>query len=629
VKNVILIENNPHLRSSLTLLLALNFYKVISADSPTEALKILNGTSVDLVISESFEKRSGGIKFLQSLRDDEILREIPCLMLSSFSDHSEVQKLLSAGAASVVMKPFKTRYFLDEIERLIGKSIAEEQPVLVCHQSLSEDRDFIRRLRKHNIQPVFESNLQNIFELLTVRKFSGMVFEFGSDDETGVRVVEWIRTNEEILNLPFIAIGEGSDAVISEKIIAAGADDFYNSPFQLEDLVNELSAKIHRYDAYCKRQHVSDTNATDFEEYEIVAEERRTALKQRARSRHILIIEDDMPLSENLEMQLKLNSFTVTKTDRGLRGIELASLRMPDLIICDVMLPDIDGFLVLEELNKKISTSSIPFIFLSAKSEISDVRRGMVLGANSYVTKPFSAGKLLQLISLQLEKTQYANILKHKSEINVAEEPVNKSIESRIEQSKHPSAFTPAKPLDATHQLKDLFKKTQSEGTRRKTKTLVEVPPALPVENVPEPETPPLPSKNAILDVNNIFIAERDFSQDIQKFAHQDIVVILVNLERAVEREGPKFKLFLLEVLNQKTKKIIIDFGSVNFVDSIFIGVLVALRRTYEMKGCIIKLVINDDKIFSNPLIHSGLSKTFEIYHDIPTAISSFTTSVK
>lgn len=629
MKNIILVENNPHLRSSLSLLLGLNSYKVITAESPAEAQKILSGTEIDLIISESFEKRSGGIKFLTTLQEDEQLREIPCLMLSSLSDNTEVKELLSAGAAGVVMKPFKTKYFLDEIEQLIGKSITEEKPVLICHQSLAESRDFRRRLRKHNIQPVFESNLQNIFELLTVRKFSGMVFEFDNDKETGVRVVEWIRANEEILNLPFIGIGEASDNIITEKIIAAGADDYYNLPFQVEDLVSELSAKVHRYEAYRKRQSLTETNSADFEEYELVAEERKTALKQRKRPRHILIIEDDLPLSENLEMQLKLNSFSVTKTDRGLRGIELASLRMPDLIICDVMLPDIDGFLVLEELNKKISTSSIPFIFLSAKSEISDIRRGMVLGANSYVTKPFSAGKLLQLISLQLEKTQYANILKHKSETIVPEEPVNKSIESRIEQSKHPSAFTPAKPLDATHQLKDLFKKTQSEGTKRKTKTLVEVPEPPAVESVPEPEAPPVPNKNAILDVNNIFIAERDFSQDIQKFAHQDIIVILVNLERAVEREGPKFKLFLLEVLNQKTKKIIIDFGSVNFVDSIFIGVLVALRRTYEMKGCVIKLVFNDDKIFSNPLIHSGLSKTFEIYHDIPSAISSFTPPAK
>jgi DNA-binding response OmpR family regulator len=331
--------------------------------------------------------------------------------------------------------------------------------ILVCDKRLTEHREFIFGLRKQNISPVFEEKVQDLFELLTVRQFSGIVFGFGSDDETGLRLIEWVRSKEELSNIPIITLGSDSGNCEPEKIIEAGADDFFPYPYIITELVSETAAKVNRYEAYKKRIQLAENEVPGFEEYEVVNEESKGASSRKKRLKHILIIEDDIPLCENLEMHLKMNSFTVTKADRGLSGIEMASLRMPDLIICDIMLPDIDGFLVLEQLNKKVSTSSIPFIFLSAKSEISDIRRGMILGANSYVTKPFSATKLLQLISSQLEKTKYANILKHRSELYPNDVSVKKTIEMLIEESKRPSAFTPEKAAETRSNLKDLFKR--------------------------------------------------------------------------------------------------------------------------------------------------------------------------
>jgi DNA-binding response OmpR family regulator len=103
----------------------------------------------------------------------------------------------------------------------------------------------------------------------------------------------------------------------------------------------------------------------------------------------ILIIEDSTDVRENIAEILKLENYEAVTAENGTIGIEKAKTVMPDLIICDIMMPGISGYDVLKQLNNDTSTGGIPFIFLTAKSERSDVRMGMNLGADDYLTKPF------------------------------------------------------------------------------------------------------------------------------------------------------------------------------------------------------------------------------------------------
>src|SRR5512138_3921217 len=99
----------------------------------------------------------------------------------------------------------------------------------------------------------------------------------------------------------------------------------------------------------------------------------------------ILVIEDDDNIRANILDLLEAEGFTATGAADGTQGIELAVRLLPALIICDVMMPGIDGFEVLEILSMKPTTAVIPFVFLSARTERSDVRRGMALGADDYI----------------------------------------------------------------------------------------------------------------------------------------------------------------------------------------------------------------------------------------------------
>jgi len=118
----------------------------------------------------------------------------------------------------------------------------------------------------------------------------------------------------------------------------------------------------------------------------------------------ILLIEDNTEVRENTAEILSLASYNVVTAENGKLGVELASREKPDLIICDIMMPELDGYGVLHILSKKSETASIPFIFLTAKTEKTDIRKGMTLGADDYLTKPFDDTDLLNAVETRLNK---------------------------------------------------------------------------------------------------------------------------------------------------------------------------------------------------------------------------------
>lgn len=120
----------------------------------------------------------------------------------------------------------------------------------------------------------------------------------------------------------------------------------------------------------------------------------------------VLLIEDDFSLRENTAELLELAGYSVTMAPNGKIGVDLAKSHMPNIIVCDIMMPELDGYGVLQELSADDSTKHIPFIFLSAKTERSEIRKGMDLGADDYLTKPFEEDELLSALESRLAKAQ-------------------------------------------------------------------------------------------------------------------------------------------------------------------------------------------------------------------------------
>jgi len=120
--------------------------------------------------------------------------------------------------------------------------------------------------------------------------------------------------------------------------------------------------------------------------------------------RTILVIDDNNDLRENTAEILELAGYKTLTAENGKRGVDMATKEKPSLIVCDIMMPELDGYGVLHLLRKNPDTQAIPFIFLTAKTERSDFRKGMEMGADDYVTKPFEDIELLNAIEVRLKK---------------------------------------------------------------------------------------------------------------------------------------------------------------------------------------------------------------------------------
>ena len=120
----------------------------------------------------------------------------------------------------------------------------------------------------------------------------------------------------------------------------------------------------------------------------------------------ILIIEDQAPMRRNVALMLELEGYATSVAENGRVGIEVARKERPDLILCDVMMPELDGYAVVQSLREDPSFSNTPFIFLTAKSDRGDVRIGMNFGADDYLTKPVVRDELLVAIETRLSRAQ-------------------------------------------------------------------------------------------------------------------------------------------------------------------------------------------------------------------------------
>lgn len=117
-----------------------------------------------------------------------------------------------------------------------------------------------------------------------------------------------------------------------------------------------------------------------------------------------LIIEDNPDIRENTAEILELAGFKVLSVENGKKGLVAASEHMPDIILCDIMMPEVNGYEVLENLKKNTLTAAIPFIYITASAEKSEEQRAMDMGADGYICKPFDVDTLMDTIEVCIDK---------------------------------------------------------------------------------------------------------------------------------------------------------------------------------------------------------------------------------
>ncbi len=155
----------------------------------------------------------------------------------------------------------------------------------------------------------------------------------------------------------------------------------------------------------------------------------------------ILLIEDEAALRAEVAEWLTFEGFEVVEAEDGVEGVEAAFTHQPDLILCDIMMPRLDGYGVLLEINSNPSTVATPFIFLTAKASHEDLRSGMTMGADDYITKPFTRQELMSAIQRQVDKQQSRQQW-HESEVQQLQDALMQEHEQRIVKAKLVGMFS-------------------------------------------------------------------------------------------------------------------------------------------------------------------------------------------
>lgn len=175
----------------------------------------------------------------------------------------------------------------------------------------------------------------------------------------------------------------------------------------------------------------------------------------------ILVIDDNQDILENITEVLELEEYIVVATSHPKDVFQIAKEEQPDLILCDIMMPELDGYSVLKILKRNEETRLIPFLFLTAKTDASDMRKGMNLGADDYITKPFTTIDLLDAVRMRLEKSAEqlsANVSDHNQSLfRSSHLPL---IESQIEEYFEQEGFNKAYKKDHSIYLQGAYPKS-------------------------------------------------------------------------------------------------------------------------------------------------------------------------
>lgn len=195
-------------------------------------------------------------------------------------------------------------------------------------------------------------------------------------------------------------------------------------------------------------------------------------------SSKILIIEDEFDVAENLACILEEVGYEVKTACNGLEGLRTIREFKPTLVLCDIMMPKLDGYGVLEEIQLDNSIDDIPFIFLTAKVEISDLRKGMELGADDYLFKPIKADSLVRAVEVRIlkHKEQKKEKLKSEKSETGTKKPINEDSSIFLTLDNHPQ-FVKVNQISAItsqNQYTTLYFKNNRKVTFRKSLTIWE-----------------------------------------------------------------------------------------------------------------------------------------------------------
>lgn len=292
---------------------------------------------------------------------------IPIMMLTDSQDTTEDSRKFDQRIS------FKDLKKLFKSQSMISKMIPGKKMIL----AIDNDQDFIMpltfRLEKlYGYRVKTAPSAEEGIEFAKKHKPALILLDINMGGMSGLDACQILREDSKTSNIPVIFLSSNGSKEDIKKGFERGAADYVVKPYTPNVLLSSIENALK-----LKKEHKAQKS--------------------------ILIIDDSEDIIEVLSLRLKKEGYTILSSLEGKEGLKLALNEKPDLIICDIILPDIDGHEILKTVKKIPHTSNIPFIFLSGKTTITDINEGYELGSDHYITKPYDPKLLMDKIKELLD----------------------------------------------------------------------------------------------------------------------------------------------------------------------------------------------------------------------------------
>jgi len=605
MKKIQIIEENTEISENLRNILETNKYKVLTSKKGNAGLVLAAINQPDLIFSSTNLPDTDGFTLIRKLKELKTLQKTPFIFLTE-TDQNYVENADIPAADAYIKKPFQQKEVLDVVHKLIGESTQSEFSILI----ISPDKLFVEETStffKNNNYKVSSCSDLNLGYELSKKLHPDLIISemiFPESDEPSLIDLKKIMVNN---NAPVILIGSGSEMKDFRIALNSGAVDYFSKPVNYFSLLTSCELRVLKQKEIKKAEKQSANYLQD-------------DLKKNNDTKKILLVEDNLGLAESISIELEMLGFLVITANNGQEGIQLANEFLPDLIICDIMMPKQDGYYVLNCLRENINTSHIPFIFLTAKSGYSELRKGMNLGADDYLTKPIKLAELNEIIKKKLKIPEITKTSKKPSDLLpiqnevIASERFFKS--SEINTTDFIPISTERKEVKKKLPEKSVILSPVQEGAVK-----------IISEEITNDEK--INYQSIMAAELDIFLNNKNETKDYEGFLYKDINVIKINLNRAVEKETRDFYKYIFTMIENGSKRILIDTRSVQYFSSSFLGVLISALKRISFLGGDIRLLMDLTHRSLDMIFLEGILRVFQIYENPYTALNSMLYSEK
>jgi len=329
-----------------------------------------------------------GWTVLDRLKHDSRTRHIPVHLISATDEGK--QRALSLGAIAFLKKPVTSEALADALNDVKGFVERRVKNLLVVEDDATQRKAIIELIGNGDVVTTAVGSAEECLAELRARHYDCMVLDLGLPDNNGFDLIEQIKRDDKLLDLPII-IYTGRELSPDDETKLKRVSDaiIVKSAKSMEQLLDETALFLHRIEAN-------------------LPEPKRRMLKQVHQSdpvfegKRVLIVDDDVRNIFALTSMLERFKVDVSYAENGRRGIEILRESRPDVVLMDVMMPEMDGYETMREIRKIPEFSALPIIALTAKAMKGDREKCIEAGASDYIAKPVETEQLLSLLRVWL-----------------------------------------------------------------------------------------------------------------------------------------------------------------------------------------------------------------------------------